>query len=74
MGVISFHSLEDRIVKQKFQQWQKGCTCSPRAPQCICGNEKKVNILTRKPIIPSRDEVQVNPRSRSAKLRVAEKI
>jgi len=74
MGVISFHSLEDRIVKQKFQQWQKGCTCSPRAPQCICGNEKKVNILTRKPIIPSRDEVQINPRSRSAKLRVAEKI
>jgi 16S rRNA (cytosine1402-N4)-methyltransferase len=74
MGVISFHSLEDRIVKQKFQQWQKGCTCPPRVPQCICGKEKKINILTRKPIIPSRDEVQINPRSRSAKLRVAEKI
>jgi 16S rRNA (cytosine1402-N4)-methyltransferase len=74
MGVISFHSLEDRIVKQKFQQWQKGCTCPPRVPQCICGKEKKITILTRKPIIPSWDEVQVNPRSRSAKLRVAEKI
>jgi 16S rRNA (cytosine1402-N4)-methyltransferase len=74
MGVISFHSLEDRIVKQKFQQWQKGCTCPPRVPQCICGKEKKITILTRKPIIPSRDEVQINPRSRSAKLRVAEKI
>jgi len=74
MGVISFHSLEDRIVKQKFQQWQKGCTCPPRVPQCICGKEKKINILTRKPIIPSRNEVQINPRSRSAKLRVAEKI
>jgi len=74
MGVISFHSLEDRIVKQKFRQWQKGCTCPPRVPQCICGKEKKINILTRKPIIPSRNEVQINPRSRSAKLRVAEKI
>jgi 16S rRNA (cytosine1402-N4)-methyltransferase len=74
MGVISFHSLEDRIVKQKFQQWEKGCTCPPRVPQCICGEEKKITILTRKPIIPSRDEVQINPRSRSAKLRVAEKI
>jgi 16S rRNA (cytosine1402-N4)-methyltransferase len=74
MGVISFHSLEDRIVKQKFQQWQKGCTCPPRVPQCICGKEKKITILTRKPIVPSRDEVQVNPRSRSAKLRVAVKI
>ena len=74
MGVISFHSLEDRIVKQKFQQWERGCTCPPRIPQCICGNEKKINILTRKPVIPSRDEMNVNPRSRSAKLRVAEKI
>jgi 16S rRNA (cytosine1402-N4)-methyltransferase len=74
MGVISFHSLEDRIVKQKFQQWQRGCTCPPRVPQCICGKEKKITILTRKPIVPSRDEVQVNPRSRSAKLRVAVKI
>jgi 16S rRNA (cytosine1402-N4)-methyltransferase len=74
MGVISFHSIEDRIVKQKFQQWEKGCTCPPRVPQCICGKEKKITILTRKPIVPSRDEVQVNPRSRSAKLRVAVKI
>jgi 16S rRNA (cytosine1402-N4)-methyltransferase len=74
MAVISFHSLEDRIVKQKFQQWQKGCTCPPRIPQCICGNEKKINILTKKPIVATRDEVQINPRSRSAKLRVAEKI
>jgi 16S rRNA (cytosine1402-N4)-methyltransferase len=74
MGVISFHSLEDRIVKQKFQQWQKGCTCPPRVPQCICGNEKTITMLTKKPVVPTRDEVQVNPRSRSAKLRVAEKI
>ncbi len=74
MGVISFHSLEDRIVKQKFQQWQKGCTCPPRVPQCICGNEKTITMLTKKPIVPTRDEVQVNPRSRSAKLRVAKKI
>jgi 16S rRNA (cytosine1402-N4)-methyltransferase len=74
MAVISFHSLEDRIVKQKFQQWEKGCTCPPRIPQCMCGNVKKITVLTKKPIIPTRNEVQSNPRSRSAKLRVAEKI
>jgi 16S rRNA (cytosine1402-N4)-methyltransferase len=74
MAVISFHSLEDRIVKQKFQQWEKGCTCPPRIPQCMCGKVKKITVLTKKPIIPTRNEVQINPRSRSAKLRVAEKI
>lgn len=72
--VISFHSLEDRVVKQKFQQWEKGCICPPRMPLCVCDHKKKITILTRKPVIPSREEIRTNPRARSAKLRVAEKL
>ncbi|MCX5894514.1 MAG: 16S rRNA (cytosine(1402)-N(4))-methyltransferase RsmH [Proteobacteria bacterium] len=71
---ISFHSLEDRIVKHKLQQWGKGCTCPPRVPQCVCGGTPKVTIITRKPVVPAPAEIQANPRSRSAKLRVAEKV
>ena len=72
--VISFHSLEDRITKQKLQQQEKGCICPPRLPRCMCGKEKTITILTKKPLIPAADEIEANPRSRSAKLRVAERI
>ncbi|HTH37751.1 MAG TPA: 16S rRNA (cytosine(1402)-N(4))-methyltransferase RsmH [Pyrinomonadaceae bacterium] len=73
-AVITFHSLEDRIVKQAFQRFSGKCSCPPRMPICICGAVKKVEIVTRKPITPSEDEIQKNPRSRSAKLRVVRRI
>jgi len=72
--VISFHSLEDRIVKQTFRRMEKGCICPPRIPYCICGLKKEITILTRKPIRPSSTEIINNPRSGSARLRAAEKI
>lgn len=72
--VITFHSLEDRIVKNAFRKLQNPCTCPSDSPICICGKEPLIQILTRKPIIPSEDEVHKNPRSRSAKLRVCQKI
>jgi len=72
--VISFHSLEDRIVKTFFRDEQKGCSCPPKIPMCICGRTQTLKILTRKPIVPSEEEVAGNPRSISAKLRVAERI
>ena len=74
LAVITFHSLEDRIVKNAMAEAAKGCTCPPSFPVCVCGNKPKIEILTRKPIIASREEVEENPRSRSAKLRVAEKL
>lgn len=74
MCIITFHSLEDRIVKNKFKELKNPCTCPPDIPMCVCGRKPKIEIITRKPIEPSEDEVSVNPRSRSAKLRVAEKI
>lgn len=74
MCIITFHSLEDRIVKNKFKELKNPCTCPPDIPMCVCGKKPKIEIITRKPIEPSEDEVNVNPRSRSAKLRVAEKI
>jgi len=74
MVVISFHSLEDRVVKQLFAVWAKGCTCPPRIPLCVCGQKPSVRILTKKPVSPSEDEVGRNPAARSAKLRAAEKI
>jgi 16S rRNA (cytosine1402-N4)-methyltransferase len=74
VSVITFHSLEDRICKQVYQDYAKGCTCPPAFPICTCGNEAIVKIITRKPILPSEEELQVNPRARSAKLRVAEKV
>lgn len=74
MAIITFHSLEDRIVKQKMNGWAKGCTCPSDFPICVCGKKPEVKILTKKPIIPSGEEVSVNFRSRSAKLRVCKKI
>ena len=71
---ISFHSLEDRIVKTFFRKEEKGCICSPKTPICICGNKQTLNILTRRPTYPSSKEVEMNPRSVSAKLRVAERV
>ena len=71
--VITFHSLEDRIVKQTFQQAAQGCTCPPDFPVCVCGKKPKIDILTRKPVIPSKEELEVNNRAHSAKLRIIEK-
>jgi 16S rRNA (cytosine1402-N4)-methyltransferase len=73
-AVITFHSLEDRIVKQTFQRLAGKCFCPPRMPKCICGAVKKIEIVTRKPVTPGDDEVEKNPRSRSAKLRVIRRI
>lgn len=72
--IITFHSLEDRIVKQTFAKLASGCTCPKDFPVCVCGNKPKVKIITKKPILPSEAELAVNSRSKSAKLRVAEKI
>jgi 16S rRNA (cytosine1402-N4)-methyltransferase len=72
--VITFHSLEDRIVKQTFADMASGCTCPKSLPVCVCGKKPQVKIITRKPILPGSEELAVNPRSRSAKLRVAEKL
>ena len=72
--VITFHSLEDRLVKRAFLDKAKGCTCPPDFPVCVCGNKPKLRIITRKPITAGEDELRENPRSRSAKLRVAEKV
>jgi 16S rRNA (cytosine1402-N4)-methyltransferase len=74
VAVISFHSLEDRIVKTFFRDEEKGCSCPPKIPICVCGRMPALKILTRKPLVPSEEEVAQNPRSCSAKLRVAERI
>ena len=74
IAIITFHSLEDRIVKQTFAELAQGCTCPKDFPICVCGNKPKVKILTKKPILPTEKELNENPRSRSAKLRVAQKI
>ncbi|MDR3600652.1 MAG: 16S rRNA (cytosine(1402)-N(4))-methyltransferase RsmH [Desulfosporosinus sp.] len=74
IGVITFHSLEDRIVKDRMKSWLGRCTCPPELPICRCQAKTIAKVLTRKPILPSEAEVEQNPRSRSAKLRVAEKI
>ncbi|MBI5427401.1 MAG: 16S rRNA (cytosine(1402)-N(4))-methyltransferase RsmH [Nitrospinae bacterium] len=71
---ISFHSLEDRIVKQFFRTEEKGCVCPPRLPVCVCGRKRTVRVLTPKPATPSRKEVQDNPRASSAKLRACERV
>ena len=70
---ISFQSLEDRIVKETYRDLVGGCTCPKDFPVCVCGHKPQIEILTKKPILPSAAELAVNPRSRSAKLRVAEK-
>ncbi len=74
VAVISFHSLEDRIVKHIFQNAARGCTCPKDFPVCVCGNKPKIKILTKSPIEASEEEQNDNPRARSAKLRVAEKL
>lgn len=74
IAIITFHSLEDRIVKQAFASLASGCTCPKDFPICVCGNKPKIRLVNRKPILPSKAELEENPRSRSAKLRVAEKI
>ena len=74
LAVITFHSLEDRIVKQAFAEMAEGCTCPKSLPICVCGHKPVAKIITRKPILPSAVELEENPRSRSAKLRVAEKL
>ena len=72
--VISYHSLEDRIVKHVFSEMSKGCICPPDLPVCVCGNVPIVNVRTRKPLRAGEREVRDNPRARSAKLRVAERV
>ena len=74
LSVITFHSLEDRIVKQAFNSYATGCTCPPDFPICVCGNKPKGKVITRKPILPSDEECEVNKRSKSAKLRIVEKL
>lgn len=74
IAILTFHSLEDRIVKQAFAGAAQGCICPKTLPVCVCGNKPKVKIITKKPILPGETELEENPRSRSAKLRVAEKI
>jgi 16S rRNA (cytosine1402-N4)-methyltransferase len=74
LAVITFHSLEDRIVKRFFSDKAKGCTCPADFPVCVCGKKPDMRIVTKKPVIPSEAEVEANPRSRSAKLRAGEKI
>ena len=74
LAIITFHSLEDRIVKTGMNEAAKGCTCPPNFPVCVCGKKPKVKIISRKPITASEEELQANPRSRSAKLRVCEKL
>lgn len=74
LAIITFHSLEDRIVKQTFMSLAQGCECPKSFPICVCNKQSKVKILTRKPLLPSQHEEEVNPRSKSAKLRVIEKL
>ena len=74
LAIITFHSLEDRIVKTAMADAAKGCTCPPQFPVCVCGKKPKVKLISRKPIVASNEELEVNPRARSAKLRVCEKL
>lgn len=72
--VISFHSLEDRIIKNYFKKLAQRCICPPDAIRCVCGHKPEIKILTKKPLVPGREEIRLNPKSRSAKLRAAEKL
>jgi 16S rRNA (cytosine1402-N4)-methyltransferase len=74
MVVISFHSLEDRLVKTAFRKWNRSCICPPRTPTCQCGWSQKVKLLTTRPLSPSPGEIEANPRARSARLRAVERI
>ena len=72
--VITFHSLEDRKIKNIFRELENPCTCPPKAPACVCGKKPVIRVVTRKPVVPDKEEIQQNPRARSAGLRVAEKL
>ena len=72
--IITFHSLEDRIVKTNFKRNENACTCPSDFPVCVCGKKSKGKVVTRKPILPSEEELEVNSRSKSAKLRVFERV
>ena len=72
--VVSFHSLEDRIVKERFRALAKGCICPPKLPQCVCGKAPELAVLTKRPVRPSQEEIDANPMARSAKLRAAERL
>ncbi len=74
IAIISFHSLVDRLVKLGYRAMATGCTCPKDFPVCICGKKPKIKEITKKPILPSEEELSSNPRARSAKLRIAEKI
>ncbi len=74
LAIITFHSLEDRIVKTAFREKERGCTCPPECPVCLCGKQSAGKVISRKPILPTEIEIEENPRARSAKLRVFEKI
>lgn len=74
LAVITFHSIEDRIVKKAMAKWAEGCTCPKDFPVCVCGNHPKVKLITRKPIVAGEEELGLNQRSRSAKLRICEKL
>jgi len=74
LAIITFHSLEDRIVKNEFSGREKPCTCPPSFPVCVCNKKPELKIITKKPILPSRHEIEDNPRARSAKLRIAQKV
>lgn len=74
MSIITFHSSEDRLVKQRFADYCKGCTCPSDFPVCVCNNKPRARLVNKKPIVASKSEVEMNPRSRSAKLRVLEKL
>jgi 16S rRNA (cytosine1402-N4)-methyltransferase len=74
LAVLAFHSGEDQLVKTFMRQEARGCVCPPQFPQCVCGQPPRLRLITRKPLAPSADEIQDNPRSRSARLRVAEKL
>ena len=74
MAVITFHSLEDRIVKTAFKELSQGCTCPPDFPICVCGRKSQVELVNKKPICPSEEELKENPRSASSKLRIIERL
>ena len=74
LAIITFHSLEDRIVKTAMAEAAKGCTCPPNFPVCVCGKKPQVKLITRKPIVSGEEELERNPRARSAKLRICEKL
>ena len=72
--ILTFHSLEDRIVKKAFKELETDCICDKSLPICVCGKKKEIEIITKHPIIASEEETAINSRSKSAKLRIAEKI